>query len=323
MNITINEKSVTIFDSTYPAGSIVYSVSGNNIEFIHNYTLDSLTGGYVPFTNVINEATGLAFANAAALKTFLKGSFKTANGAGDAVSQEDFAETGSWLPYGNSATFTINGMPPGTFGGTPTIRNISTANSYKSFKRIAIVGAAVAQSAARAYTPLVFFRGETFGGFDISIFFGVGLVGTDAPLASGRIFAGLHSGTSGIGGAVEPSTLFNTIGVGSDSTDANLQILHNDSSGAATKINLGSGFSALSVETDRYKLRIKAIAGDTKVTYTVTNLTTGAVATGELSSNIPTATELLGVHLFRSNNTSALAAVFDVFKIVTKSQVYN
>lgn len=49
--------------------------------------------------------------------------------------------------------------------------------------------------------------------------------------------------STGAHGNVETSTILNACFVGKDSTDTNLHIIHNDNSGIATKLDLGSDFS--------------------------------------------------------------------------------
>lgn len=57
------------------------------------------------------------------------------------------------------------------------------------------------------------------------------------------ISAGLYSSSGGVG-AVNPSTLLNCILLANDETDTNLHIIHNDNTGTASKIDLGSDFLA-------------------------------------------------------------------------------
>jgi hypothetical protein len=52
------------------------------------------------------------------------------------------------------------------------------------------------------------------------------------------------TGAIAISSTILVDTLLNCIGIGSDALDTNLQIFHNDATGTATKIDLGSNFPA-------------------------------------------------------------------------------
>jgi hypothetical protein len=113
----------------------------------------------------------------------------------------------------------------------------------------------------------------------------------------------------GYGGpsVVQTSTLLNIIGLGNDTLDTNLQIMHNDASGAATKIDLGAAFpanrTAGAASTTIYSLVLYNAPTSTSVVYKVTNQQTGAVATGTLSTNIPLITQ--GLAIFASRTMAA------------------
>jgi hypothetical protein len=80
-------------------------------------------------------------------------------------------------------------------------------------------------------------------GFRFVISFGI----PDTVYASGcRQFHGMQSSTSApvYSDTVLVDTMTNIIGVGSESSDTNLQIFHNDASGTATKVDLGASFPA-------------------------------------------------------------------------------
>jgi hypothetical protein len=53
----------------------------------------------------------------------------------------------------------------------------------------------------------------------------------------GQWFAGLQGSAAVLGG--QPSALTNLFAIGFDNSDTNLHLLHNDGSGAATKVDLG------------------------------------------------------------------------------------
>lgn len=87
------------------------------------------------------------------------------------------------------------------------------------------------------------------------------------------------------------SSLTNIIGIGSDSGDVNLQVIYNDGSGTASKIDLGSNFPANrtsgNAQTTIYSVQLYNYPGSSSVLYEVTNQETGSVANGTLTTNLP------------------------------------
>lgn len=107
--------------------------------------------------------------------------------------------------------------------------------------------------------------------------------------------------------AGEASSLFDTLMIGVDSTDTNLQLMHNDAAGAATKIDLGASFPGRNASAV-YILELTCPSGaGSAVDYTVTRLDTGDVATGTLTTNLPTQDTNLGLGVYINN--LALGAV--------------
>lgn len=100
------------------------------------------------------------------------------------------------------------------------------------------------------------------------------------------------------------SSLTNIIGIGSDSGDANLQVIYNDGSGTASKIDLGSNFPANrtsgSALTTIYSVQLYNEPGSSNVLYEVTNQETGSVENGTLTTNLPSSNLLLNFFASRS-----------------------
>ena len=87
------------------------------------------------------------------------------------------------------------------------------------------------------------------------------------------------------------SSLTNIIGIGNDSGDANLQVIYNDGSGTASKIDLGSNFPANRTSgsslTTIYSVQLYNEPGSSNVLYEVINQENGSVANGTLTTNLP------------------------------------
>lgn len=118
---------------------------------------------------------------------------------------------------------------------------------------------------------------------------------------SHRAFVGMRNVTTAPTD-VNPSTLTQICGMGYDSADTNIQFMHNDGTGAATKIDLGASFAKPNADlTSVYELALFARPGTTQtLTYEVTNLVSGAVATGTVTTDLPSTTTLINPFSYMS-----------------------
>ncbi len=199
-----------------------------------------------------------------------------------------------WLPIGNSVTVDTDGVGDLTATGVATLATVATTNRHTWQKRVdyLVTTAASTAVAGWSYTETMWGRGATTGdgGFFMVCRFGIA---TGTSVSTRRCFVGLRNSVAAPTD-VNPSTLVNCIGVGYDAADAQLQIMHNDASGTCTKIALGASF--LRPSTDRtscYELALYCAPAGTTVGYEVTDLITGEVATGTMSTDLPAATTLL------------------------------
>ncbi len=123
-----------------------------------------------------------------------------------------------------------------------------------------------------------------------------GLIGTTSEIAVGTV------------SLIQVSTLTNCIFIGSDGSDANLQIMHNDSTGTCTKIDLGVGFpsnrTAGSVMTQMYSCELYNEIDSISVLYRVINLESGEVAQGTITTNLPAVTQGLAIQSARVMGTA-------------------
>lgn len=215
-----------------------------------------------------------------------------------------------WQANGNSTALTTIG---GAFTsqGTATARTVATSNTFNSLRRLGYLSTNTAgNSAGTRIASAMFYRGDSGvrGGFHVILRFGI----SDASaVANGRMFCGLTSTTAVIGN-VNPSSLTNIIGIGNDSGEANLQIMRNDGSGTATKIDLGANFPANTRSTDMFEFVIYCNPSGSAIQWGVLNLVTGAISTGFFSDDIPANTQLLALQLWRNNGSTALAVGLDI-----------
>ena len=221
----------------------------------------------------------------------------------------------------NSTTIdTVGGITLAT-SGTTVARAISSVSFATRSIRLGITASIVATG---RYSGL---RGSALlwyvsGGFLFTGEFNI----KDTAFATGtHNFWGLASSTSDlvIGGAAndQPSSLTNIIAFANDSGDANLQIMHNNASGIATKIDLGSSFpsnrTAGTDITTIYSCYLYNAPNSSEVNYRIINKETGAIAQGTIYDNLPA--PALNFYGARTMGTSAGGVTnsgqFDVYRL--------
>lgn len=135
-----------------------------------------------------------------------------------------------------------------------------------------------------------------------------------------RQFYGVTSSTTNlaISSTVTVAQQVSIIGIGSDSSDTNLQLFYNDASGAASKIDLGANFPANrgagSASTDFFELELYNERASSDVLYKATSLATSTVVQGTLTSDIPTNT-MLSFQAIRTSGASSNACSFHISQL--------
>jgi hypothetical protein len=214
---------------------------------------------------------------------------------------------------GNATTSTVLGNVAPTANGTATTRLVATTNFFTWMRRVGYVSQTTNNSSSglrHAQLQHGLGNGAGRGGFHFVARFGI----SDATLVPGaRLFVGMTSSIAVLGNA-DPSALTNIIGVGLDSADTTLQIMHNDAAGTATKINLGASFPE-TTNTDFYELSLYCPPNGIEVSYQVVNLSTNATASGQITTNLPLNTQLLAWQLWRHNVATGLAVGIDVASV--------
>ena len=207
-----------------------------------------------------------------------------------------------WLAAGNGTAISAEGGPALTAVGTATTANIGIANKQQRTKRVEYLVTTAATTAIAGYRvgSSQYWRSSVAGEngfFYVSRFSG----------ATGRTNA-LHRSFTGVSNAtaaptdVNPSTLINILGVGYDSADTEWQIMHNNATGAATKIPLGASFPKPNTDrTNMFELALFAPPQSALVYYEFTDLTSLAVARGTINSpDIPPNDQLLSARGWNS-----------------------
>ena len=208
---------------------------------------------------------------------------------------------GYWNPIGNANTAIVGfGIAAPSGSGTATSVSVATTGIAQQTKRLryAVTTASTSAVAGVRIPAAQFWRGNGtgLGGFNLVVRF---VPGGQATPATQRIFCGMANSTAAPTDA-DPSTIANTICVGADATDTNFFIMHNGGSGVATRIDLGANFPKNNAGTDLYELSLFAKSNDTVVSYEFRRLNTGNVASGTISTNLPSNTTLLAPRLWAS-----------------------
>lgn len=185
------------------------------------------------------------------------------------------AVAGDGLIMSTSGTLTASNWAGGTFWGQVRKSEflVTTASAT-----------AVAGMRSQANQFTVGGTAANRGGFHLVAVWGPA---TGVANATHRAFVGMRP--TGVPTDVEASVLTDMVGMGWDAADANVQFLHNDSAGVATKIDLGAAFPVPAVDrTTIYRITMFSPPGTTQsVSYQIENLDTAASATGTVTTNLP------------------------------------
>lgn len=193
----------------------------------------------------------------------------------------------SWIPQGGSANITVVGSGALTATGTATALAMSATNIYTQSKCLEYLVTAASNSAVAGFrsSQNVYWRGNAsgFGGFHFICQWGPA---TGVATTTNRAFVGMTASTAAPTD-VQPSTLTSMCGMGWDAADTNIQIMTNDASGTATKVDLGTNFPVPTADrTKAYEVQLYCAPNASAMNYKVTDLGTGNVASGTLSTDL-------------------------------------
>ena len=208
--------------------------------------------------------------------------------------------------------------------GTATSASVSITNLHTMMIRVDML------VAAASTTAIAGLRGNQIawrvgrdanapGGFFYRCIWGPA---TGVATATTRALCGMQNVTTAPTD-VEPSTLVNGVWMGWDAADANIQVMHNDAAGAATKIDLGASFPVPTTDRSQvYELQLYSPNSTTQsvyyrvIRYNTTDRTIAAESTGTITTNLPANTVLLAPRVWMSvGGTSSVigAAVMGIY----------
>jgi hypothetical protein len=214
-------------------------------------------------------------------------------------------------PIGNSTTLNTMGLSM-TAAGSATAANVATTNRHTYMRRIEylVTTAATTAVAGLRHAANQFSIGAPSagnGGFHMITRWGPA---TGVATTTSRAWCGMRPTAAPTD--MEPSTLINAVGMGWDAADTNIQFMHNDGAGTATKIDLGASFPVPTVDrTSVYEIALFSPPGTTQsVSYEITDLASGAVASGTVTTDLPSTSTLLAPQLQMSvGGTSSVIGV--------------
>lgn len=216
------------------------------------------------------------------------------------------------LPAGGAAGTRANlGIPMTIVNGAgglsqPVPTSTSLYTSLARTRAVSTVGAGNSAQARAGASQHFIGNAANRGGFAWRMVFA-----WEQWVAGFRSFVGLRALSSDIG-AAEPDALVNIIGIGVRSDQTRWRILHNDASGTATSIDPGASFNV--VNADVLELRIVCLANAATVAVRLRNLTTGAVDSRTLATDLPANTVFVGPHC--QTNTGAIATPASIISIM-------
>jgi hypothetical protein len=260
---------------------------------------------------------GVALGTAGNVDTInVKGDGIAATRSGNVVTLEQkiYKRNARWVAAGSTS---VTNVETGALGltGTATAAALAVTNLYTQTLRVEylVTTAAAAAVAGWRGQVLQWWRGNAagLGGFRLRCRWGNA---SGAATATNRCFVGMTNSTSAPAD-VEPSSLINVVGMGWDAADTNIQIITNDGTGVATKIDLGAAFPVpLLDRTEFYEIELLAQPNATEILYRVVRGTTGVVATGVVSVDLPAANLFLAPRGWMSvGGTSSVIGVSLMF----------
>lgn len=203
-------------------------------------------------------------------------------------------------PISNSGTTTFLGMTPNslaTNANAPATTSLAASLQKVQHEN----GSTAGSTAGYACANPIFWRGNGvgLGGFKFKQRFAIA---NNSNGTAAKFCVGMKASTVQYG-AVEPSSGVDCIFVGADSTDTNLQIMHNDAVGTCTKVDLGASFPKTPSGSPIGPLRVvfECAGNAANITYSVTNEATGVSTSGTISTDLPTNTAFMGPTVFVRN----------------------
>lgn len=217
------------------------------------------------------------------------------------------------LPGHNATLTSVGGLPLVTAAGTTAHPAPSNASLRQSLLRWSGTSAATAgstyDSPGQGQPRITLSNAGGLGGFTQTMRFSV-----TSTVATQRLMMGLAQYDGAWGGVgVDPYTRQLVIFLGyAAALDSTYHIIHNASSGAATKVNTGIAINNTNAVFD-FTLANAPGSGD--VAWSLKDINSGASASGTLTTNLPPAGTYLAPRIHINNGGTAAAVSVECFGV--------
>ena len=219
----------------------------------------------------------------------------------------------------SSTSLTAIGMGAMTAVGTISHPTLNSNTLRESTRRAIVTSAATTPSASELrYTSSQVWRGNGAG---LGGFYAVFRFGISSTIATQRVAVGLWAATGATSTSAEPSALTSGVWIGNDSTDANLQLMYNDASGSASKIDLGADYFTKNIQNAIYELTLFAKPNGDRIYYRAKRLDIAGEVSGEITTDLPPQTTFLAPHLYLNNGSTASAIILDFYRFYLESDM--
>ncbi|MBC7480108.1 MAG: hypothetical protein H7317_18800, partial [Pseudorhodobacter sp.] len=201
-----------------------------------------------------------------------------------------------WKAQAGGASMTaLGGLNPTTVG-VATGATIAVTNLHTMTPKVEFLVTTAATTAVAGFRSTVMLAAVGGASAGLGGFHFVGRWGPSIGVATttNRAFFGMGSLTTAPTD-VDPSTGISNVFMGWDAADANVQMMTNDAVGTCTKVDLGAAFAVPTTDrTALYELVLYCPRGTTQsVAWTVTDLVSGAMASGTFTTDLPSTSTLL------------------------------
>lgn len=206
-----------------------------------------------------------------------------------------------------TTTIQIYGMPV-TSVGTVSTPTLASTNFSTQFRRWRLTSAATSNSAAENRSAITHvWRGNAagLGGFTF-----ITRINLSTLPANHRGFFGLTSSTGAISTTQSPIALTNCLGFAYESGETNWRFQHNDSSGSATRVDLGANFPTNST-TAVFTMFVYSALNGSEIGYRLVREETGDIVDGSVNTDLPSNTTFMTYHNYMNNGGTAAACSFD------------
>lgn len=196
--------------------------------------------------------------------------------------------------------------------GTVSTPALAATNLRAQTKRATNTSVATAAGFSSFYASATeCWRGNAVG---LGGFFHVQRFGLSVLAAGMRAFAGLTDIIAAPTN-IDPttSTTPGKVGMAINANTGNWNLVYNVTGSAPTVVALGASFPVDA--TSLFELILFAAPNSASISYRVANLTTNAVASGNLTTNIPASATFLAPSLWATNNATAASVAIDLVDI--------